>query len=373
MAVTSMRAAVLHEQGAPLALEQVEVEPPREGEVLVRLRAAGVCHSDLSVARGAFPAALPCVLGHEGAGVVEEVGPGVRDVAPGDHVVMLYRAACGRCRYCVSGRPSLCPQGAELRRSGMLVDGSARYRIGNRTIHHFCAASTFAEYAVVPERGVMAVARDVPFEVLAVVGCAVMTGVGAVFNAAAVAPGESVAVIGCGGVGLSAVQGAAIAGATEIVAIDRQPEALELARALGATRTVRVPDEDALAAAREAGGGDGVDHALETAGSAPTIRLALDLLRPGGRAVAVGIPPHGVELSYDAAPFVVSEKTLRGCMYGSCNFRIDLPRVLSLYAAGRLRLDALVGRELTLDEVDEALVGLEQGGVARTVIRLGDG
>jgi Zn-dependent alcohol dehydrogenase len=364
------RAAVLHEVGAPLAIEEVAVEAPHSDEVLIRIQASGVCHSDLSVVRGEFKTPLPAVLGHEGAGVVESVGTGVTNVVPGDHVLILFRAACRNCQMCAVGRPALCAQGARLRQDGTLVDGTTRLRLGHEPVYHFSGASTFAQLAVVPAVAVVPVPKQLPLSRLALIGCAVMTGVGAVFNAAELKPGTAAVVIGCGGVGLSAVQACAIAGAATIIAADLSEPRLQRARELGATHTVCVPEHDLVDEARILTDGVGVDYAFETAGTVGTLELAMAVIRPGGTAVAVGVPALGKQIAFDVAPFVVGEKVLKGCLYGSANFQRDIPHLLALYESGRLDLDAMVGREVRLDEVNEALNGLEHEALARTIIRM---
>jgi Zn-dependent alcohol dehydrogenase len=365
-----MRAAVLREPGTDLTIEQVTIEEPGADEVLLRIAAAGVCHSDLSVVRGEFATPLPAVLGHEGAGIVESVGANVTHVAPGDHALILFRAACGSCRMCRIGRPALCDQGARLRRDGVLVDGRPRYSLAGEPVHHFSGASTFAELAVVPAAAVIAVPKKFPLSSLAVVGCAVLTGTGAALNAAQVQPGSVAVVIGCGGVGLSAVQGCSIAGAAAVVAVDLNERRLELAAELGATHTVCSPAQDARVEVEKLTEGMGADYALETAGTTRTLALALELIRPGGTAVAVGVPPLGSQLTLELPPFVVTEKVLKGCFYGTSNFARDVPLLLALYESGRLDLDAMIGREVELGDINAALDALERDALARTIIRM---
>lgn len=364
-----MKAAVLYETDAPLVVEDVDVEAPRDDEVLVRLVAAGVCHSDLSVAHGALATPLPAILGHEGAGVVERVGERVGNVAPGDHAILLYRPQCGHCRYCLGGRPALCEQGATARRTGRLVDGTTRYRVNGTEVNHFSAASTFAEYAVVPASCVMRVDRRASLEAVAIIGCAVMTGVGAVFNAADVRPGATTAVIGCGGVGLSAVQGSRIAGARRVIAIDVAEDKLALAKSLGATDVVDARDGDPVAAVLAMTDDLGVEFAFETAGTIATLQTALDLLQPAGTAIAIGVPPLDQDLPLKPAGLITTDKTLRGSLYGSCNFVRDVPLLIDLYLTGRLRLDEMIGRRYPLARINEALDGLEGGNVARSIVR----
>ena len=362
------RAAILREPGQPLVVEEVELEEPRAGEVLVRVVAAGVCHSDLSIARGRLNTPLPAVLGHEGAGVVEAVGPGVTNVEVGDHVAFLYRAACGDCAYCHRGLPALCAQGVRLRVEGTLVDGGTRFRDADgNPVHHFSGVSAFSERTILPASAVAAVPMALPLETLAIVGCAVMTGAGAVLNAARMPAGAQAVVYGCGGVGLSAIQGARIAGASRLIAVDVAADKLELAREMGATHVVDASREEVVERVRELTA-PGADYGFETAGLVVTLEQAVDSVRPGGMVVAVGIPSATATIEIPLAPFVGGEKTLRGSMYGTCNFAVDLPMLVDLYEGGRLMLDELVGRTMSLDEVNTALDGLEGGDVARTVL-----
>jgi S-(hydroxymethyl)glutathione dehydrogenase/alcohol dehydrogenase len=363
------RAAVMYEGGKPLVVEELQLEEPRAGEVLVRVAAAGVCHSDLSIARGRLNTPVPAVLGHEGAGVVEAVGPGVTNVAVGDHVAFLYRAACGECAHCHRGTPALCAQGVRLRVEGTLVDGTTRFKTADGTpVHHFSGVSAFAEQTILPATAVARVSKDLSLETLAIVGCAVMTGAGAVLNAAKMPAGAQAVVFGCGGVGLSAIQGARIAGASRLIAVDIAADKLELAREMGATHTIDGSREEVVERVRELTGGQGADYGFETAGIVATLEQAIDSVRAGGMVVAVGIPSATASIEIPLAPFVGGEKTLRGSMYGTCNFAIDLPMLVDLYRGGSLMLDELVGRSMGLDEVNAALDGLEAGDVARTVL-----
>jgi S-(hydroxymethyl)glutathione dehydrogenase/alcohol dehydrogenase len=365
-----MRAAVLRGPGL-LAVEEVAVEEPRAGEVLVRMHAAGVCGSDVHVIRGTFPAPLPVVPGHEGAGVVEAVGPGVTHVRPGDHVMLLWRTACGGCWYCAHHRPALCEQGQSMRFSGLLPDGTTRYLdAAGATLHHFAGISTFAEWSVAPAAAVLPIPEDVPFAAAAVVGCAVLTGTGAVFNAAQVRPGQSCAVLGCGGVGLNVIQACAISGASLVVAIDVDPEKLRLAGEFGATHLVDARDGGALETVQSLTGGLGAEVAFEASGRIEALQEAVSLVRRAGTVIAVGAPPFGAHLQLEALPFVMSDKTLRGTLYGSADFGIDVPRLIDLYRAGKLKLDELITREFALDEIGEAVAAAEQGRVARAAVRL---
>jgi NDMA-dependent alcohol dehydrogenase len=362
-----MRAAVLYQPGEALRVEEVELGAPRAGEVRVRVAAAGVCHSDYHYMRGDLVGKLPIVLGHEGAGVVEEVGPGVTSVRPGDHVVLLWRTSCGRCEFCSRGRPVLCQEGAAVRAGGHLPDGTSRLSRDGEEIGHFLGVSCFAEQTVCHERSVLKLPEDVPLPVAAVAGCAVMTGVGAVVNTAAVEPGASVLVVGAGGVGLCAIMGAVLAGAARIVAADLNPSRLEMATSFGATDVVDASREDVVQAVRELTGG-GVDYAFEVIGLPATVVQAVRALRAGGTAVAIGIAPVGSAAPVDLLDLVRQEKTLKGSIYGSTRPQSDFPRLFELYRRGRLPLDRLVTRRWPLEEINEAYEALIAGTEPRSVL-----
>jgi S-(hydroxymethyl)glutathione dehydrogenase/alcohol dehydrogenase len=358
-----VRAAVLYEFGAPLVVEEVELDPPREGEALVRMVASGVCHSDLHVAQGIHPTALPVVLGHEGAGIVEEVGPGVASLEPGDHVMLTWLPYCGRCRQCVRGRPNRCENVAWY--DATMEDGTCRFHRDGRRIHHY-NTSSFAERSVVLARTAIRVDPDLPLTELALMGCAVMTGVGAVLNTAAVRPGDSVAVVGCGGVGLNVIQGARIAGASKIVAVDVVPQKLDLARELGATDAVDASTADPVQAVHELSGG-GVDHAFEALGRPATIETTLRLTGRGGQAVLIGMAPPGAPVPLDALTTTLEERCVRGSWYGSCVPARDFPLLVDFYRDGRLRLEPLIST-CGLDDVNDAFRRMEAGEAARSVI-----
>ncbi|HEY3765054.1 MAG TPA: alcohol dehydrogenase catalytic domain-containing protein, partial [Gaiellales bacterium] len=364
-----IRAAVLDHGGAPLQVETLLLHPPHADEVLVRVAAAGVCHSDLHLAQGHLgDGRWPIVLGHEGAGVVEAVGEHVTHVRPGDPVAFCFVPPCGTCRMCLAGSKHLCETAAEHSLAGMLMDGTSRLERPDGTqIKHFLHVSCFAERCVVPAGSAVPLGADLPLWQAALVGCGVVTGVGAVRNAAKVAPGESVCVIGCGGVGLQVVVGARLAGAGRIVAVDRDPQKLALARLRGATDVVEA-GADVRDAIQELLPG-GFDHAIEAIGRADTIRLAWDVLRPGGQATVVGIAPAGVKVSLPALS-LLSEKTLRGCFYGSADVAAELPGLVRLAVAGDIDLAGVVSHVTDLDGIEEAMARLRRGEGARTVVIL---
>jgi S-(hydroxymethyl)glutathione dehydrogenase/alcohol dehydrogenase len=362
-----MQAAVLRKPGVPIEVREVDLEPPREGEALVKIAACGVCASDLHVADGDLPEPLPLVLGHEASGVVVEVGPGVERLVAGDHVVLALVPSCGECANCRRGRRNFCELAAVMASSGTLADGTSRLSANGMQLHHFNSVSSFAEYAVVPHSVAVPIRRDVPLDVAALVGCAVLTGYGGVVNTAGVEEGASVAVWGCGGVGLNAVQAARLAGARPIVAVDARPEKLALAQRLGATDAVQAGfGAEAAAAVRELTRG-GVDYAFEAIGREETIREAWEALRAGGTAVVLGLPPKGSTVTIDTWGFI-SEKTLKGSFLGSAEIERDVPRIVDLYAAGELNLDELVSRRLPLAELPDAFDRLRRGDAVRQLV-----
>ena len=364
-----MKAAVLYEGGKPLVIEEVTLDPPKAHEVRVRVAAAGVCHSDWHTISGDSPSTLlPQILGHEGAGVVEEVGADVSYVKPGDHVILLYRPACGRCDVCSRGKPSLCPAAAALGATGKLYDGTSRLHRGDQEIRHYSAVSCFAEQCVVPDTGVLKIGDDIPLDIAALVGCAVIAGVGAVVNTARVEPGSSVLVIGAGGIGLSAVMGAHLAGAYPIIACDVVDSKLDKARELGASHVIRADREDVVQAVKDATGGEGADFAFEAIGKTQAMAQAFDALYIAGTAVVIGLPAPGAELPVKVRPLIVGERTLKGSFNGSNRPYQDLPRLLKLYRGGRLPLDRLLTNRYPLDQINEAYADLLGGRVARAVI-----
>ena len=357
-----MKAVVVHELNR-IVVEDVELEPPKAGEVLVKMAAAGVCHSDLSVINGTIPHPLPVVLGHEGAGVIEAVGEGVTHTKPGDHVVMSFVPNCGRCFHCVRGEAFLC---RATPRGGAMIDGSSRLRIGDKRLAAFCSLGNMAERVVCPAISVVPVTKDVPLKVAALVGCGVTTGVGAAINTAKVQPGSTVAVFGCGGVGLATLQGAKIAGAARIFAVDLSPEKLELAKHFGATDVML--GEDAAKKLIAATGGIGVDYAFEAIGIPAVVEAALQATRRGGTTVAVGVGKLTDSIKLNALAFPLSGKTLCGCMFGSANPQHDFPKMLDLFRSGKLDLEGMVTKTYTIDQAPQAFADLEKGVNARGVI-----
>jgi Zn-dependent alcohol dehydrogenase len=362
-----MRAVVLREPGRPVAVEEVELDPPKADEVLVRVAAAGVCHSDVRLADGELGRGRwPMVLGHEGAGVVEAVGDVVDQLAPGDHVAFTFVPACRSCRFCLAGHPNLCEPAGARGVAGVLMDGTSRLRSNGDVLQHGLMTACFAEYAVVAAAGAVKIPFELPLRRAALLGCSAVTGFGAVRNAARVAAGESVCVIGCGGVGLQVISSARLAGATPIVAVDTSAEKLELARSLGASHFVDSSAADAVSAVREVTDG-GADHAFEVVGRPETVRFAWDAIRPGGQAIVVGLVPRGVDVSVPGIQFL-SDKTLRGTYYGSGDAARELPELAALALAGELDLTGVVTHTTDLDGVEAALDRLRRGEGARTVV-----
>ena len=363
-----MRAAVLREIGAPLQLEDVELDEPKASEVGVRIEAAGVCHSDLHYMVGDLKAKLPLVVGHEGAGIIEAVGPGAGGgVSVGDRVALLWRPRCGECEACVAGNPVLCRFGRVLATTNGLMDGTTRLHSGEKRIHHLMGVSCFAERVVVSETSVLPLPDGVPPEIAAISACAVITGVGAVLNAVHGVTGQPLAIFGSGGVGLSAVMGAALIGAHPVIAIDIDPAKLELAQRVGATHVVDAGEGDVVDRVLELSNG-GVPWMIEAVGRPETMRQAVDCLGPAGTLVAVGLSRADATVAVPINELVQRQKQIVGALYGSSNPRLDLPRIFALYLAGRLPLDELVGGRRPLGEVNEAYAELRAGGVGRTIL-----
>jgi alcohol dehydrogenase len=372
-----IRAAVLEQSGLPapytqsqpLSVQTVELAPPRAGEVLIRIAAAGICHSDLSVVEGVRPRPLPMVIGHEAAGIVEAVGEHVSDLQKGDHVVSVFVPACGHCNPCSSGRPALCEPGARAGGAGELLGGGRRLSRDGEPLHHHSGISAFAQYATVSRHSLVKVDRDVPLEEAALFGCAVLTGVGSAVNAARILPGSQVAVIGLGGVGLAALLGAVAAGAARIVALDVNAEKLELASALGATDLFDAKAANVAEAVRDATQG-GVDVVIETAGAGAALELGYAIARRGGELVTAGLPPPTTRFAIPAVSLVADEKSIRGSYMGSSVPSRDVPRYLDLYRRGRLPVDRLVTHRLALDDINLGMDRLREGKAVRQIITM---
>jgi Zn-dependent alcohol dehydrogenase len=360
-----VKAAVVNES-YELVIEDLEVPEPGPGEVLVRLVATGVCHTDLSVLQGNLPVPLPIVIGHEGAGVVERLGPGVDTVSVGDHVVCSIVVSCGECHQCYIGNLALCEKGSQVAFGGTMLDGTTRLRGNGRDYHHFFCQSSFAEYAVVPARALVCVRRDAPLETLSVLGCGAMAGIGAVMRRAEVVPGASVVVIGAGGVGLSAVMAARAVGATTIVAVDVKDEKLARAQDLGATHVVNSTTDDVVSAVMAATG-RGADYAFDAVGNEATLGAAFQSVRPGGDVVAIGLTHIANTITIDIFSLLL-QKRLTGTYAGSITPRVDIPAAVDLFMDGRLPLDKLISSQYKLDELPQAYEDLEAGRIGRGVV-----
>jgi alcohol dehydrogenase len=351
----------------PLSIDEVELKAPGTGEVLVKMRAAGLCHSDLSVINGDRPRPTPMLLGHEAAGEVEALGEGVADLKKGDHVVLVFVPSCGHCPSCAEGRPALCIPGAASNGAGTLLSGQRRlFRDGNE-IHHHMGCSAFAEYAVVSRHSLVKVDPDIPFDEAAVFGCAVLTGVGAVVNTAKVPAGATVAVVGLGGVGLAAVLGAVAAGASRIVAVDLAADKREFAKSLGATDAFDAAQANVVDAIREATQG-GVEYALEFAGSVKAMDLAYRITRRGGTTVTAGLPPPSATFALPQVNLVAEERTVKGSYIGTCVPQRDLPRFVALYKQGRLPVNKLLTHRMKLDDINAGFERLREGRAVRQVV-----
>ncbi|BEP14035.1 zinc-dependent alcohol dehydrogenase family protein [Acidothermaceae bacterium B102] len=365
-----MKAAVLRGISQPLQIEDVDLDAPLAGEVRVAVEAAGVCHSDHHYMVGDMTCPLPVVLGHEGAGTVIEVGPGVASVSVGDRVAMMWRPRCGLCDYCLSGRPVLCRGGRLQATTGGLLTGTSRLHRGDEQLHHFLGVSCFAEEAVLSETSLVRVPADVPPHIAAIAGCAVITGVGAVVNVVDRAVGSSILVLGAGGVGLSAVMGARLVGAAQVLVADVDDARLALARRLGATHIINTT-RDNLGEAVADVAGEGVDWAVEAIGNPGVLRQAVSALRPGGTLIAVGLARTDATFEVPLNELVQRQKRIVGSLYGSANPAIDLPKLFALYQSGRLPLDELVGERFALADINAAYDGLLAGAVGRSVVEPG--
>ncbi len=357
-----MKAAIMRALNAPLEIEEIQIDKPGPNEVLTRTAASGICHSDLHIIEGSIPMATPCVLGHEPAGIVEAIGSDVTDVAVGDHVIGCLNAWCGNCEYCLTGRPHLCLPPIISRPP----EAPSRLSKDGEPIIQF-ALSSFAEYMLTHERALVKIRDDMPLDRASLIGCGVTTGIGAALKTARVEPGSSTAVIGCGGVGLSALQGCRIAGAGRIIAVDNQPWKLELAQSLGATDVVNSNDGDPVEQVKELTGG-GVDYAFECIGLKLTIQQTVGMLKKGGAAVLVGVLPLSETVELSASDITLSEKRVLGSFMGSNAFRRDMPHYVDFYLDGRLRLDEMISARIPIEEVNNAFDSMRKGEIARTVI-----
>lgn len=363
------KAAVLHEVGAPLVVEDIETTELGPDDVLVRLHASGLCHTDLEVIQGSLAYPLPIVLGHEGAGVVEAVGDAVTLVEPKDHVVCSWNPNCGHCFYCDQDQPILCEPFTRHQPQGHLLDGASRLRLGGAEVHHYSMVCSHAEYCVVPEAGAVKVPDGIPFACACLIGCGVMTGVGAVLRVARVRPGTGVVVLGCGAVGLNVVQGARLAAAEPVIAVDVAPEKLESAERFGATHTVNATDDDVVAAVRSMTRGRGADHVFEAAGTGATMRLALETARPGANVVILGKTNVDAEVAFRFGSLMGEKRIIRSS-YGNARPRLDFPYLARLYLEGRLMLDELITRRLALAEINDGFAAMARGELVRAVVDL---
>lgn len=359
-----MKAAVLYEPNKPLVIEDVGVRKPKAREVLIRTVCAGLCHSDLHFMEGLFPHPLPAVLGHESAGIVEAVGDDVTYVKKGDHVITCLSVFCGVCEQCTSGRPAICT-GSEVK----LAPGVSDRIVWNKTgrVHQFLNLSSFAEQMLVHENAIVKIREDMPLDRAALIGCGVLTGTGAVFSTASVKPGESMAVIGCGGIGMAAINGGAIAGAGRIIAIDTNDQKLAVAKELGATDIVNAADGDAVEQVLQLTKG-GVHHAFEAVGAKRTAEQAFQMLRFGGVATIIGMIPAGTKIELHGIDFLRGEKKIQGSTMGSNRFRTDMPRLIEHYLSGRLHLDRWISARLNLSQINDGFAAMKSGNVLRSVV-----
>jgi S-(hydroxymethyl)glutathione dehydrogenase/alcohol dehydrogenase len=366
-----VRAAVWEGVGKPIETTELTLADPRPGEVLVRIGASGVCHSDLSVAEGKFPVPTPIVLGHEGAGTVEAVGEGVTRCAVGDRVVLSLIPQCGECYWCAKGQPELCAPGSQSAMTGVQADGTPRFARGDEAVYQFQGLGTFAEAVVVSQHAVVPFTGGTPFDVAALLGCAVMTGVGAAQNTADIATGDTVLVIGCGGVGLNVIQGSRLAGAARIIAIDVALPKLDLATHFGATDTL-LSDDGTADAILELTGGLGVDVAFDVVGAATSTQLAMQVVRRGGQVCVVGMTSAETVVPVASTiDLLVHEKKLFGTNYGSSDVRRDVPKLLGQHASGSLLLEDLISARISLDDIEQAFETMRSGHQARSVVVFG--
>jgi NDMA-dependent alcohol dehydrogenase len=365
-----IRAALLLEAGQPFRVEALDLAEPKAGEVLVRVAAVGVCHSDWHLVTGATKHPMPVIAGHEGAGVVEAVGPGASDIAIGDHVVLNWAPSCGQCFYCLRDRSNLCETYTAPIWAGTMLDGTTRLSWNGQQVYSYCGLAALATHAVVPRQSCVVIRKDVPMDVAALVGCAVATGVGAAMFTARVKAGESVVVFGCGGVGLSVIQGARLCGATPILAVDTVPAKIWVGQHFGADDVLLADRDDVTAIVKQHTGGRGADHVFEAVG-VPTIQeKALECVRPGGTLTLAGLAPMGSATNFPSALLTRQEKTIRGSYYGTVHAPRDFPLLLDLYQGGKLNLEDMITRRYTLEQVNEAYRAMAAGELARGVICL---
>jgi len=357
-----MKAAILHKVGEPLTIEDVQISKPGPREVLVKTAATGVCHSDLHFVKGLYPIPMPVVLGHESAGVVEQVGSQVSYVKPGDHVITCLSVFCGHCEHCLSGNMARCNSPETMRGK----NESSRLSYNDQPMFQFANLSSFAEQLLIHEHALVKIQDDMPLDRAALIGCAVITGVGSVFHTAQVEPGSTVAVIGCGGVGLSCINGADIAGAGRIIAIDSAESKLGMAREFGATEVINASERDPVEAVRELTG-RGVHYSFEAIGLKETAEQAFRMLTTGGTATIIGMIPVGVKIELSGSSFL-QEKRIQGSSMGSNRFRIDMPRLIDFYMAGRLHLDEMISKRIKLEQINDAFTDMEAATTARSVI-----
>ena len=369
------RAAVIHEMekprpyatSKPMVIEELDLDPPGPGEILIRVRAAGLCHSDLSTINGDRPRQMPMVLGHEAAGEVLELGPDVRDMTVGDHVILVFVPTCGHCMPCMEGRPALCEPGFKANGAGTLLSGATRLRRNGKPVFHHVGVSAFAEYAVVARESVVRIDKSLPFEEAALFGCAVITGAGAVINTAKVPPGSTVAIVGLGGVGLMSLLAAKLSGVRATIAIDMLDDKLKLAKQLGATHTVNARDPKCVEIVKDLTQG-GVDFAFEMASSVKALELAYKVTRRGGTTVTASLPHPAHTMALPATNLVAEERTVKGSYVGSCVPARDIPRFISLYQQGLLPVDRLMSERIGLDDINAGFDRLADGGTVRQIL-----